>query len=186
MTRKSAEIGEPNLIYDVYSATIDKAGNISPNQRVTDASSFSDFSFIGDYFDSFVHRSAGDKIAHIIWTDRRDISDIFDLRDDVATDIVQLSKVNCIVGTGNDDNLLGKSGDDCIDGKGGNDKISGLSGNNNLSGGDGNDIINGGKGNDELQGGSGADTFECGKGIDKILDFNPSEGDKKNNDCELF
>ena len=86
----SAEIGEPNLIYDIYSATIDKAGNISPNLRVSDASSLSDFSFIGDYFDISVHRSVGDKIAYVIWADRRDKSSIFDLKDDVAMDTVTL------------------------------------------------------------------------------------------------
>ena len=88
--RNSAEIGEPNLIYDIYSATIDKAGNISPNLRVSDASSLSDFSFIGDYFDISVHRSVGDKIAYVIWADRRDKSSIFDLKDDVAMDTVTL------------------------------------------------------------------------------------------------
>ena len=35
-----------------------------------------------------------------------------------------------------------------------------------------------------LTGGMGADLFQCGAGNDKITDFNPSEGDKKANDCE--
>ena len=54
--RNSIVAGEPNLIYDIYSTTINKDGVISPNSRVSDASSISDFSFIGDYFDISVHR----------------------------------------------------------------------------------------------------------------------------------
>ena len=38
----------------------------------------------------------------------------------------------------------------------------------------------------ELTGGPGPDFFQCGPGIDKIIDFKPSEGDKKTNDCEKF
>lgn len=91
--RHSAEIGEPNSIYDIYSAMIDEDSNISPNMRVSDASSYSDFVFIADYFDISVHGSVGDKIAYVIWTDRRDKSSEFDLEDDVAMDTVKLSKV---------------------------------------------------------------------------------------------
>ena len=35
--RNSAEIGEPNLIYDIYLGTIDKAGNVSPNLSLSDS-----------------------------------------------------------------------------------------------------------------------------------------------------
>lgn len=90
--RHSEEIGEPNLIYDMYSATIDENSNISPNKRVSDVSSTSDFTFIADYFDVSVHRSVGEKSAYVIWTDRRDKSDIFDPEDDVAMDKIKLSK----------------------------------------------------------------------------------------------
>ena len=53
-------------------------------------------------------------------------------------------------------------------------------------GGDGKDRLIGGPGNDELTGGPGPDFFQCGPGIDKIIDFKPSEGDKKTGDCEHF
>ena len=95
--RNSAQI-EPNRIYDIYSTTIDKHGNIAPNKRVSDASSLSDFTFIADYFDSSVHRSVGDEIAYIIWTDRRDkteMNDIHDPEDDVAMDTVNLAFHGC-------------------------------------------------------------------------------------------
>src|SRR5262249_4340278 len=80
----------PNSIYDIYSATIDRNGNISPNQRVSDASSASDFTFIADYFDVAVHRSVGDNSVYIGWTDRRDKTSISDPEDDVAIDKVRL------------------------------------------------------------------------------------------------
>ena len=92
----------------------------------------------------------------------------------------------CVTGTQKNDNLIGTSGNDCIDAKGGNDKIAGLAGHDKLNGGDGKDLLSGGNGNDELTGGPGPDIFQCGPGIDKIIDFKPSEGDKKTNDCEQF
>jgi Ca2+-binding RTX toxin-like protein len=93
---------------------------------------------------------------------------------------------NCVTGTQKSDNLIGTSKDDCIDGEKGNDKIAGLAGNDKLNGGGGKDLLVGGDGNDGLTGGKGADIFNCGAGNDKITDFNPSEGDKKTNDCEQF
>jgi hypothetical protein len=84
------------------------------------------------------------------------------------------------------DNFVGTSNDDSFDGKGGNDNINGLAGNDKLNGGEGKDLLIGGDGNDELTGGPGPDTFQCGSGTDEITDFNPSEGDKKTNDCEQF
>lgn len=53
-------------------------------------------------------------------------------------------------------------------------------------GGKGNDDLKGGKGNDVMWGGSGADHFDCGSGDDIIMDFNPSEGDTKESNCEDF
>jgi len=91
--RNSLETGKPNSLYDIYSATIDENGNISPNKRVSDVSSYSDFDFIADYFDVSVHRSVGDKIAYVIWTDRRDKTDEMDLEDDMAVDTVKLFNI---------------------------------------------------------------------------------------------
>lgn len=89
--RNSIETGEPNSIYDIYSATIDKYGKISPNKRLSDASSTSDFTFIADYFDVSVHRSVSQSPAYVVWTDRRDKTTIFDPEDDVAVDKVKLT-----------------------------------------------------------------------------------------------
>ncbi|MEL6164014.1 MAG: transporter substrate-binding domain-containing protein, partial [Cyanobacteria bacterium J06628_3] len=50
-----------------------------------------------------------------------------------------------------------------------------------MLGNDGNDLLVGGLGKDFLNGGSGADVFYFGssnEGFDKILDFNPEQGDK--------
>lgn len=91
--RNSVDAGEPNIIYDIYSATIDSSGNISPNMRLSDSSSYSDFVFIADYFDISVHRSVSEKTAYVIWTDRRDKSDIFDLEDDVAIDKIKFPNI---------------------------------------------------------------------------------------------
>lgn len=98
-------------------------------------------------------------------------------------------------GTSQSDTLSGTSANNLIDGRGGNDILNGLAGNDKIIGGDGSDKMNGGDGkdfliggtgNDELTGGPGPDTFSCGSGTDKIIDFNPSEGDRKTNDCEQF
>ena len=50
-------------------------------------------SFIADYFDISVHRSVSEKTAYVIWTDRRDKSDIFDLEDDVAIDKIKFPNI---------------------------------------------------------------------------------------------
>jgi Ca2+-binding RTX toxin-like protein len=51
---------------------------------------------------------------------------------------------------------------------------------------DGNDQLFGDVGDDTLEGDAGADTFHCGLGVDTITDFNPGQGDKKSEDCEIF
>jgi len=51
--------------------------------RISDRFSFSDYSFIGDYFDSFLHaRRYG-----VIWTDRADAMGVMDSDDDVLMDV---------------------------------------------------------------------------------------------------
>lgn len=83
-------------------------------------------------------------------------------------------------GTGND-TLDGGDGDDDIQGWDDNDSLIGGNGNDILTGMLGNDTLTGGVGNDILTGGLGADKFifiKPNEGIDKISDFNRSEGDK--------
>lgn len=88
-------------------------------------------------------------------------------------------------GVGNDI-LSGNQANDSLDGGAGDDFLRGGRGNDVLTGGNGNDILIGDLGSDTLTGGGGADTFVLilGEGLtldtttDRILDFNPGEGDR--------
>ncbi|RAK58808.1 calcium-binding protein [Phenylobacterium hankyongense] len=101
-------------------------------------------------------------------------------------------------GSGGDDWLVGGQGNDLITahaggnilyGNIGNDTLNGGSGNEILRGGQGDDVIYGGagndwlsgdRGNDTLTGGAGADIFHtfADAGMDRVTDFNASEGDR--------
>jgi hypothetical protein len=63
-----------------------------------------------------VHRSVGDEIAYVIWTDRRDkteMNDIHDPEDDVAMDTVNLAFHGCKTGIDKNDILIGISKSHC-------------------------------------------------------------------------
>ncbi|WP_333205583.1 calcium-binding protein [Microcoleus sp. B5-D4] len=87
-----------------------------------------------------------------------------------------------------DDIVQANRGDDAIDGGDGNDTLRGGKGQDLLIGGNGDDFLCGDFGSDTLIGGSGADTFafrpETASAAanpllaDRVLDFNPAEGDK--------
>jgi len=116
-----------------------------------------------------------------------------------------------IMGGKGDDKIYGEKGNDSLNGEFGNDKIKGGSGYDNISGEKGNDAIEGGKGDDKLFGkqeddfldggecndaldgsegidimigGLGNDTFICDPS-DKIVDFNPNEGDQLEGICQV-
>jgi hypothetical protein len=73
----------PNLIYDVrYRKSTNNGATFAGPVRVTDVPSFSDFEFIGDYFDS----AATMRRYHLVWTDRADKTSIDDLEDDIFAD----------------------------------------------------------------------------------------------------
>lgn len=120
-------------------------------------------------------------------------------------------KSDILLGTGAADDINGKAGgdviqarddDDIVHAGSGDDSIQGGFGNDNIHADDGDDAVfagpnddyvNGGNGNDELygqdgddtlEGGPGADFFDCGPGFDIVVDFNPSEGDVTNDNCE--
>ena len=78
------------------------------------------------------------------------------------------------------DIVYGNMGDDTCSGGDGADWVRGGQGSDSVSGGTGNDWIWGDRGNDTISGGSGADDihFAIGMGIDRVLDFNVSEGDR--------
>lgn len=83
-------------------------------------------------------------------------------------------------GDDGDDVLWGNTGDDTLSGDFGNDQLRGGQGNDSLSGGPGNDFISGDRGSDTESGGPGADIFHAWQdaGLDRVLDFNPAEGDR--------
>jgi Ca2+-binding RTX toxin-like protein len=120
-------------------------------------------------------------------------------------------KSDILLGTGAADDMHGKGGNDVIQARddddivhagSGDDSVQGGFGNDNIHADDGDDAVfagpnddylNGGKGNDELyaqdgddtlEGGPGADFFDCGPGFDVVVDYNPSEGDVTNDNCE--
>ncbi|MBW4464216.1 MAG: DUF4394 domain-containing protein [Pegethrix bostrychoides GSE-TBD4-15B] len=85
-------------------------------------------------------------------------------------------------GTGGNDRLLGAEGSDLLLGLGGNDRLLGRAGDDSLTG---------GRGRDRLRGDAGADRFiytgrsqrgalsqSLLRSSDRILDFNPTEGDR--------
>jgi Ca2+-binding RTX toxin-like protein len=96
------------------------------------------------------------------------------------------------------DRLNGGDGDDVLHGGAGNDggRTGGLiggNGNDTINGDDGNDVLLGMIGADILYGGSGADEFRIEAwpdstaaitslptGVDRVMDFNPSDGDRLN------
>ena len=91
------------------------------------------------------------------------------------------------------DSWWGYKGDDSVQPCFGNDNIHADDGDDAVFAGPNDDYQNGGKGNDELyaqdgddvlEGAEGADFFDCGMGFDTVVDFNPSEGDITNDNCE--
>ena len=82
------------------------------------------------------------------------------------------------------DNISGETGNDAIEGGKGDDKINGEKGNDFLDGGEGNDALDGSEGIDIMMGGLGNDTFICDPS-DKIIDFNPNEGDQLEGVCQV-
>jgi uncharacterized repeat protein (TIGR01451 family) len=81
------------------------------------------------------------------------------------------------------DHLIGGEGHDNLFGKGGDDVLEGGNGQDYLDGGANNDTLLGGEGHDTMVGGSGADSFSGGLGND-TTDFNPAEGDTKDDTTE--
>jgi Ca2+-binding RTX toxin-like protein len=81
---------------------------------------------------------------------------------------------------GGKDLLIGSNQRDILKGGIGNDRLYGGGDVDKLYGEEGDDILDGGTGLDFLYGGSGADRFvlAVGNGSDRVLDFNPTEGDR--------
>lgn len=77
------------------------------------------------------------------------------------------------------DTVYGGAGNDVLYGEAGNDLIYGGSGHDRIWGGLGNDTIFAGSGHDTIWGGAGADVFVFfpNQHANRIMDFNPAEGD---------
>lgn len=91
------------------------------------------------------------------------------------------SQNNTIRGTWGTDELAGKKGRDTLIGRDGVDLLLGGRGKDRLIGGGGSDVLGGQKGGDVITGGAGKDYFAYAspdQGLDKITDFNRSDGDK--------
>lgn len=92
-------------------------------------------------------------------------------------------RIDPLVGGEAGDALTGGAGADRLLGLGGDDTLSGGGGDDMLAGDAGTDRLTGGGGADMLYGGAGADIFIFndnsldGEGDDRIVDFNPAEGD---------
>ena len=85
-----------------------------------------------------------------------------------------------LFGDAGPDMVYGNMGDDSCYGGDGADTIRGGQHNDTIVGGAGNDWIAGDRGDDTISGGAGADTFYtfAEAGIDRVLDFNATEGDR--------
>ncbi len=104
----------------------------------------------------------------------KDGGDVIQARDD--DDIVHAGK--------GDDSVQGGFGNDNIHADDGDDAVFAGPNDDYVNGGNGNDELYGQDGDDVLEGGPGADFFDCGTGFDIVVDFNPSQGDVTNDNCE--
>ena len=86
----------------------------------------------------------------------------------VVGDIDDMSNLNQIYGSNQNDTLNGTHGDDMITASDGNDDISGYGGNDTIYGDAGQDTIDGGTGNDDIYGGADSDSISGGDGKDFI------------------
>lgn len=96
-------------------------------------------------------------------------------------DVVVGGKDNdSLAGDGGADIVWGNLGNDTIEGGDGDDQVRGGQGDDIVSGGSGDDFVSGDRGADTVSGGPGADLFHAFRdaGLDRVLDFNPGEGDR--------
>lgn len=81
-----------NCFYDTYSAQTNPSWSSSPNTKINDIQSLSDFIFVGDYIDSSTSRlNPTNNYAQVMWTDRRTKTTIFDDQSNIYTDKVTVT-----------------------------------------------------------------------------------------------
>jgi phospholipase/lecithinase/hemolysin len=94
------------------------------------------------------------------------------------------SSAPVVKGTLNNDLIIGKGNAQVLQGQRGNDVLIGRGSDELLQGGRGDDLLDGRGGDERLRGGSGADFFRFTRTdtapgeINRILDFNPQQGDR--------
>jgi hypothetical protein len=83
-------------------------------------------------------------------------------------------------GDAGSDIVWGNLGNDTQDGGDGVDQVRGGQGDDVVTGGAGDDFVSGDRGSDTIAGGTGADRFHTwgDAGLDRVLDFNATEGDR--------
>jgi Ca2+-binding RTX toxin-like protein len=205
--KNDKHIEVPDIFFPVENGTIDFSNPTATNdlikskssseddQRVKDSSHFKksfplkerrEFNVCGLPIGNIVD---GWKFNEIEGTKKSDIL----LGTGAADDISGKAGGDVIQARDDDDIVHAGSGDDSVQGGFGNDNIHADDGDDAVFAGPNDDYLNGGKGNDELygqdgddtlEGGPGADFFDCGPGFDIVVDFNPSEGDVTNDNCE--
>ena len=178
--------GNSNMVLPIKSVSADNGKNDAPNTHSGGGGGKHNTNSRGPKLANLDATACGDILrlsGHII---------IGSCGDDIITGSSQADKINGIFGN---DKLKGRDGDDIIQGGQGSDKLFGEDGNDFLLGGLGDDLLVGGNGDDKLLGGfeddtliggPGKDYFNCGDGQDVIVDFNPSQGDTRTEDCEVI
>ncbi|MDF0553046.1 calcium-binding protein [Kamptonema sp. UHCC 0994] len=100
------------------------------------------------------------------------------LRGGNGADLINGGQANDIIdGNRGEDTLIGGGGDDIIRGGAGHDFLYGNAGNDTLIGDIGSDFLSGGEGADDFILRGDFNSFEAAY-ADRILDFNPAEGDR--------
>jgi hypothetical protein len=73
-----------NNLYDIFSDQTNPS--FGTDWRISDLSSLSQFTFIGDYTESSANRIPSDRVVHTIWTDRSDRFSVTDFEQNVYED----------------------------------------------------------------------------------------------------
>ena len=140
-------IGNDTIHYDLGNDTID--GGVGSDTM--------DFTTYGS---ELVANISGGNIVITGAPDQDDISNI---------EIINASLNDDTVTGGNDNNTIyGSDGDDTLDGGGGNDIVHGDAGDDTVIGGDGSDTLEGNDGDDFLVGGVGSDSIDGGADVDTV------------------
>jgi serralysin len=147
-----------------------------------DAVAFWENTFVG---------GAGIRVDLADLTDLGFLADGFEVEDDGFGNLEQLTSIERIDGSHDNDVILGDANDNELNGDKGDDTLWGRGGDDGLNGDDGEDELDGGAGNDFMRGGADADTFifsvaASAANSDNVDDFNAGDGDVIHVERTLF